>query len=253
MNSRAMQSPPDPATPRIRHAGPPLGLVATIFVVLFLAGLYPVTAFGGQPYFPGPWASDTTIATFFQTRPTAVLICAALHFGAAVPLGIFTATVVSRLQFLGVRAAAGPWIALFGGFATAFTMFASSAVLWTMAQPGIAQDRTLVQGFYWLDQAFGGSGFSVPFGLLMAGVSIPAAVLKLLPKWIVVLGLALAVCGELSWLNLITSKALFLVPLTRFPGFAWLIAAGFALPNTIERIAPALGASGESVAPVRVA
>jgi hypothetical protein len=234
-----MNSPADTATQRIRHAGPPLGLVATIFVLLFLAGLYPVTMFGGQPYFPGPWESTDTIVTFFQTRPTAVLLCAALHFAAAIPLGIFTATVVSRLQFLGVRAA-GAWIALFGGFATAFTMLASSSVLWALAQPGIAQDRTLVHAFYWLDQAFGGSGFSVPFGLLIAGISIPAAFLKLLPRWIVVSGLALAVCGELSWLNLLLPKALFLVPFTRFPGFAWLIAAGFALPTTIERVTPAV-------------
>lgn len=49
----------------------------------------------------------------------------------------------------------------------------------------------------------------------------------------------LAVIGELSWLNVIFPKALFLVPQTRFPGFAWLIAAGFALPKTIERLAPA--------------
>ena len=53
---------------RIRHAGPPLGIVATVFVLLFLVGLYPVTLFGGQPYFPGPWESGDTIVTFFQTR-----------------------------------------------------------------------------------------------------------------------------------------------------------------------------------------
>src|SRR6266568_3017005 len=94
-----------------RHAGPPLGIVATVFVVLFLAGLYPVTMFGGQPYFPGPWESPDTIVTFFQTRSTGVLATAFLHFGAAIPLGIFTATAVSRLQFLGVRAA-GAFIAL---------------------------------------------------------------------------------------------------------------------------------------------
>ena len=231
---------PSTSTTRVRHAGPPLGLVAAAFTILFLAGLYPVTMFGGRPYFPGPWESTDTIVAFFQTRPTAVLICAALHFGAAIPLGIFTASTVSRLQFLGVRAA-GATIALFGGFATAFTLLASSSVLWTLAQPGIAQDRTLVQALYWLNQTLGGSGFSVPFGLLMAGVSITAAFLKLLPKWIVVLGLALAVCGELSWINLLTPKALFLVPLTRFPGFVWLIAAGFALPNSIERAAPSTG------------
>ena len=235
-----MESQPTSAITRARHAGPPLGLVATIFTILFLAGLYPVTIFGGRPYFPSPWESAETIVTFFQTRPTAVLICAALHFGAAIPLGIFTASIVSRLQFLGVRAA-GATIALIGGFATAFTMLVSSSVLWSLAQPSIAQDRTLVQALYSLDQALGGSGCSVPFGLLIAGISVTAAFYRLLPKWIVAAGVALAIIGELSWLNLLTPKALFLVPLTRFPGFAWLIAAGLALPNSIERATPAAG------------
>jgi hypothetical protein len=244
-----VNSPADSSLQRIRHAGPPLGLVASIFVLLFLAGLYPVTMFGGLPYFPGPWESADTIAAFFQTRSTGVLLCAALHFGAAIPLGIFTASAVSRLQFLGVRAA-GASIALFGGFATAFTMLVSSAILWALARPGVAQDRTLVQALYWLDQALGGSGFSVPFGVLILGISIPAAFLKLLPKWMVAFGVALGVIGELSWLNLITPKALFLVPLTRFPGFVWLIAVGFALPTTIERGAPA---TSEHIARGRVA
>jgi hypothetical protein len=52
-------------TTHVRHAGPPLGLVATTFTVLFLAGLYPVTMFGGRPYFPGPWESTNTIVSFF--------------------------------------------------------------------------------------------------------------------------------------------------------------------------------------------
>src|SRR6266487_755202 len=142
-----MSTPSDTTSQRIRHPGPPLGIVAAIFVVLFLAGLYPVTMFGGQPYFPAPWESVDTIVTFFQTRPTAVLVCAALHFGAAIPLGVFTATIVSRLYFLGVRAA-GSWIALFGGFATAFTMIASASVLWVLTKPGIAVDRTVVDALY---------------------------------------------------------------------------------------------------------
>jgi hypothetical protein len=79
----------------------------------------------------------------------------------------------------------------------------------------------------------------VPFGILIAGVTIPAAFQKPLPKWIVVLGIALAICGELSWINLMVPAALPLVPLTRFPGFVWMIAVAFALPNTrgIERTA----------------
>ena len=225
---------PDPASARAPHAGPPLGVVALIFTILFNAGLYPVTIFNGAPFFPGPSEPAATIAAYFQTRSSAVLMCAFLHFGAAIALGILTASVVSRLRFLGVRAA-GPYIALYGGLATALDMAASALFLWVMVRPGIAQDGPLLQALYYLQFAFGGPGFSVPMGLLMAGVCVPAGILKLLPKWIVVLGLALAAAGELSWFNLIFPKALFLIPLTRFPGFVWLIAAGFALPKALDR------------------
>jgi hypothetical protein len=64
-------------------------------------------------------------------------------------------------------------------------------------------------------------------------VCVPAAFRKLLPKWVTVFGLVLAVAGELSWLNLVFPQALFLIPLVRFPGFIWLIATGFLLPKTV--------------------
>src|SRR5947207_1345614 len=88
-----------------KHASPHLGVVALAYMLLFLAGLYPVTSFGGAPYFPGPWESPETIAVFFRARPGAVLACAFLQLGAAVPLGIFVAAATSRLRFLGLRAA----------------------------------------------------------------------------------------------------------------------------------------------------
>jgi hypothetical protein len=86
--------------------------------------------------------------------------------------------------------------------------------------------------------AFGGPGFTVPFGLLMAGVSITAGFSKLMPKWVVVLGLILAVAGELSWFNMLIPKPIMLIPLTRFVGFVWIIAAGFKLPKTVRQTAP---------------
>jgi hypothetical protein len=88
-----------------------------------------------------------------------------------------------------------------------------------------------VIALYYLGYGLGGPGFSVPMGLLMAGISVTAAFLKLLPRWVIVLGLVLAVAGELSWLNLAFPKLLFLIPLVRFPGFIWLIAVGFLLPK----------------------
>jgi hypothetical protein len=216
-----------------RHPSPPLGMVAIAFTVLFCAGLYPVTAFG-RPYFPGPWESVQTIVSFFHLRPTAVQLCAFFQFGSAVPLGVFTATVVSRLRFLGVKAA-GAYIALFGGFGAAFAIASSATVLWTMSHSGIAQDTTLTQALYFLSYGLGGPGYSVPLGLLMAGISVPLLFYRLVPRWIPILGLALAVCGELSWLNLEFPSTVLLIPLTRFPGFVWMIAVGFALPATTTK------------------
>jgi hypothetical protein len=220
--------------PGAQHAGPPLGLLAIVYAILFNAGLYPVISFTGGPHYPGAWESSEAIAAYFQSHSAAAQICAFLQFGAAIPLGIYTATVVSRLQFFGVRAA-GPKIALFGGLWTASSVAACALILWVMAYPGIAQDPGILRALYYVGFAFGGVGFSVPMGLLIAGVCIPAAFMKLLPKWVIILGLIIAAVGELSYLDLITPKALPLIPLTRFPAFIWLIIAGFKLPRTITR------------------
>lgn len=228
-----MTSSHDRKTARSRHAGPAPGIVATVCTVLFLVGLYPVSPLSGNPPFPNLDESLHATTAFFQARTSAVLHFGALQFGAAIPLGIFTATIVSRLRFLGVRAA-GVYIALFGGFATSFNMMSTGSILWAMSDPSLTQDPMLVQALYRLAFALGGPGFSVPFGLLLAGVSVTAGFAKLLPKWIVALGLVLAVAGELSWLVMLFPKALLLIPLTRFSGFVWMIAAGFALPSMVD-------------------
>ena len=91
---------------------------------------------------------------------------------------------------------------------------------------------------YYLGYGLGGPGFSIPMGLLIAGISITAAFMKLLPKWLIVFGLILAAAGELSWLHLILYPETPLPhPAVRFPGFIWIIAVGFLLPN-IEKPPP---------------
>jgi hypothetical protein len=215
-----------------KHMGPHPGILAIIFTCLFNAGLsFVISLSGTPPYFPGPWESAETIAVYFQNQSHDVLMCAFFQFGAAIPLGIFVATVVSRLRFLGIKAA-GPSIAFFGGVMTAFNLALSALMLWVMSYPGIAKDTSVLQALYYIVFAVGGVGYSVPLGLLIAGISVSAGFKKILPKWFVGFGLFLALCGEVSWLSLIYPKLLLLIPLTRFPGFIWLIAAGFMLPKT---------------------
>ena len=215
----------DPSTARVRHAGPSPGFVAIAYSLVFLAGLSLISPFGGKPGFPNPGDPLSALLAFFQSRGPSVRLSGALQFGAAIPLGIFTATMASRLRFLGVRAA-GAYIALFGGFAAALNLFAAGSVVWVMGSSAVTQSPAILQALCNLAFALGGPGFSAPFGLLMAGTSVTAGFGRLLPRWIVVLGLALAVAGELSWLALVLPMVMFLVPLTRFLGFIWLIAAG---------------------------
>ena len=239
-------APIDPTVAsRSRHAGPNPGVVAAVFTALFLAGLVPVTLLVGDTHFPAPSQPAAEITAYFREHAAKVGICAFFQFGAAIPLGIYTATMTSRLRFLGVRVA-GVDIALFGGLAASFLTFISALTQWTLARPGMAADPTLTQALYHLIFATGGPGYSVPVGLLYAGIAIPALVMRLLPRWLAIAGIALGVIGELSALSLVFPGALFLIPLTRFPGFVWLILAGFKLragpapaPARAELSAPA--------------
>jgi hypothetical protein len=217
------------------HKGPHPGMLAVLYTLLFCAGLYPVTALYKEPYWPGPWEPASVIVPYFQNDGGRVLFCIVMQFGAMVCLGIFTAAVVSRLHFLGARAA-GVYIALLGGFLVVADAFAGSMAMWTMLRPAVLQDPPLVLALYYVGFGLGGPGFSVPMGLLMAGVSVTAGMMRVLPQWVVVFGLVLAAAGELSWLHMAFPQLLFLIPLVRFPGFVWLIAVGFLLPKTRARV-----------------
>ena len=234
MNTQPQAAVHSPGT----HKGPHPGMLAVLYMVLFCAGLYPVTLFYKLPYWPGPWEPASTIVPFFQTQGARVVLCLFLQLGAMVCLGLFTATVVSRLHFLGARAA-GIYIALFGGFWVVFDAMAGTMATWAMVHPSVSPYQGVVIALYYLGYGLGGPGFSIPMGLLIAGITITSAFMKLLPKWLIVFGLILAVAGELSWFHiLLYPKLLFLIPLVRFPGFIWLICVGFLLPKSRKPAVP---------------
>jgi len=216
--------------PLERHAGPPLWILAVLYAVLFNAGLYPVTIFSGHGNWPPPLGPVAPIVSYFQTHTGAVLTCLFLQSGALLCFGLFTANTVSRMYFLGVRSA-GLWIALLGGFLATFDSLAGGFLGWAMIRPAMLSSTPAFLALFYTAFAFGGPGFSVPMGLFMAGVSIPALLMKLIPRWLAVIGLVLAAAGVLSWFFLIEPRLIFLIPLTRFPGFLWLIAVGVTLPG----------------------
>jgi hypothetical protein len=212
-----------------QYRGPHPGILALIFTVLFNAGLSCVISFNGPPYYPGPWESLATITSYFLHQRSDVLMCAFLQFGASIPLGIFTAAAVSRLKLSRVNKP-GVNIALFGGFMTSFNLSLSALTLWVMSHPALSGNDNAIALLYYVTFAVGGVGYSVPMGLLIAGLAVTTGLSGMLPKWMMWFGIAIAAAGELSALSLVFSDLLFMIPLTRFPGFVWLILFGFKLP-----------------------
>ena len=68
-----------------RHAGPNLGMVATVYVLLKIASVFPVIVGSKPPFFPGLNAPTEAVVWYFSTHAHAVLIGVFLQLGAAIP------------------------------------------------------------------------------------------------------------------------------------------------------------------------
>jgi hypothetical protein len=202
--------------------------VAVIATGLFVASLV-VGALGGGP-FPSPYDSSSDVLGFFAAHRTTVRVAATLQFASAVPLAILAAALVSRLQFLGFSRVPGTLIALTGGILASGLLVVSAVVQWVLSRPEVATERVVVRPLADLSFAAGGPGHVVFLGLLIAGLAVPSAVARLLPRGLALAGVAIAAVAELSTLALISQPAAFLLPLARFGGLAWLIAAAVLLP-----------------------
>lgn len=212
-----------------RHRGPHLGAVSIVYTSLFLASLVITGIMTRGGHIPSPFQAADQSQAFFSQNPDAIRIGAFLQFGAAIPLGVFTATAVSRLQFLGMNVA-GVFISLFGGFAASVFVAISAALQWILSQPSVALNTAAARILHLASFISGGPGVVVPLGLLVAGISVISAFTRFLPRWLVVLGFVVALAAELSSLSLVSTAFIYLLPVARFLGFVWIIATGFLLP-----------------------
>lgn len=215
-----------------QHRGPHPGITAIVYVALFAVSLITYFSLSHGTGYPIPFAPAAESQEIILRYRHALLANAFFQFASAFPLGLFTAAVTSRLSFLGVRAT-GVSIALFGGVAASVFIAISGISTWVLAQPGIAENIDVMRAVQLFGFLNGGPAFSVSMGLLMAGVSVPALLLKLTPRWMAWQGLVLAAFGILSTLSLVAYPFTFLLPAVRFGSFVWMIAMGFSLPKTL--------------------
>ena len=214
------------STPRFR--GPSLILLATAHIVIFAAGLVAAGVLRHGASYVTPFAPGEQVRLFFAQNPLAQRVSSFFLFGSAVPFGIFAVTTVSRLRYMGVRAA-GTNIALLGGLAATVALMLSGIAGWILSVPEVAGSIPVVKAIAFFSFLSGGMAYAVGFGLLAAGVSVTCYFQRLLPRWLSWFGIVLAITGELAWLSLLSYPANFFIPITRFVGFVWMILAAILL------------------------
>jgi len=221
-----------------RFRGPSIILLASVHIVLFVAGLVAGSVLRHGGPFVTPFSSGEQVRMFFIHSPMAVRLSSFFLFGSAVPFGIFAVTTVSRLRFMGVRAA-GTNIALLGGLVAAVALFFSGIAGWMLSIPDVSDSVAVVKAIYFLSFLCGGVLYAVSFGLFAAGVSVTSHFMRLLPRWLTFLGIFVAIIGELAWFSLIAYRANFFIPITRFVGFLWMVLAAVALTRGRKTVQPA--------------
>ena len=228
----------DPAPGRPAHrrsGGPPLGPLAIVTFALTIAAV--IVLIAGTGSVPDPFAGAAEVAEWYAAHPAAVRVGAMLQFGAAVPLGILAASVYARQLRLGVRVP-GPVIGLYGGIAASVALLVSALVTWSLGFPGADAVPESTATLARLAFGLGGVGYATGLGLLIAGIAVPALILRFVPRWLAVLGLVLGGLGELSFLSLALEPLQALLPVVRFGGGAWLIAIAFLLPAVRAKRGP---------------
>jgi hypothetical protein len=165
----------------LSHRGPSLLALAVAYTLLVAASIICGLLLKHGVAVVNPYSSAEGSQRFFADNPNAIRVAAFFSFGSSVPLGIYAATVVSRLRFLGVRAA-GTHIALFGGFAASIALVISAFSAWVLSVPEVATSLVATRVLHFMTLLFGGVSFAVGFGLMATGVSVTGYFFRLLPR-----------------------------------------------------------------------
>lgn len=218
-----------------RHERIILFALILIYVALMKAGGSNVVIAFRVPH-------DSTIAAAFVAQHSwAIRWGSFCEFASAIALGIFMAVSLSRLRSSGIRAASEQ-IAALGGIATPVMLAGSAMATWSLTRPGVADASGAVATLQSMGFDGGGPGFAAFLGLFVAGVSIAAGLKRVIPGWLMWLGIVVAAAGELSTLTLLNFTAGYFIPAARFLSIVWMLGLALKLPAD----AP-LGEAGEKV------
>ncbi|MGN6721669.1 MAG: DUF4386 domain-containing protein [Marmoricola sp.] len=217
-------------TTRRPQAGPPLLVPVIAYAVLTIAA---VVANISTPH---PDATAAAVLHYTQSHTTAIKVGSWLLFSSAVPLALVAAIIYRRLRALGITAP-GSAIALVGGVLASTALSLSGMSMWVGGRLAADAPPSLARALADLSFLAGGPAFAVAFGMLLLGIAVPGLIVGLLPRPVAWAGLVLGAVGEISSLSLIGSGFEYLLPVARFLGLVWLVAAAVLLPVTRHGLA----------------
>src|SRR5690349_19384076 len=207
-----------------RERMPSPGILAVVYFLVFATGMAFLLIGSSGASYPTPYDPVEKAQHFYTDFSDGLRAQSFFLFWSALPLGIYTAFMTARLRGLKLHRG-GINIAQFGGFGAAFFIGMSGLVTWILSQPGITAYPGPTRTMQLLAFATGGTGAVVLSGLLIAGICVTAGIDRIIPRWVMWLGLVIAVISILSMLNLIAPDLSILLPIGRFTGIIWMIIA----------------------------
>ena len=210
--------------PLKRHAG----LLSLVALTLTYVALMKIGGSNVRIAFRVP--HDYVVAAAFVTQHSWEIRWGSFcEFASAIPLGIFMAVSLGRLRLSGI-CPIGEQIAALGGFATPIMLAGSALGTWSLTRPGVADTPGAVAALQSIGFDGGGPGFAVFLGPFVGGVSIAAGLHKLIPRWLMWLGIVIAFASALSLITLLNFTAGYLIPVVRFLSIVWMLGLAFKLP-----------------------
>ena len=212
---------------REHSLGPNLLLLTLIYLGLLVAGGSRLSAAVAIPH-----DSPEKALAYMTQHGWAIQLGSFFELVSAIPLGIFIATTVSRMRFLGVRAV-GESIAFLGGMGATLLLILAALTNWSLTRPGIAEAAGAAAALRAVSFAAAGPGFVMMLGFFVVGVSIAAGLHRNLPRWLMWLGIIVALACELAALTVLNFKAGYFIPVGRFGSIVWMIGVSLTLPTSI--------------------
>jgi hypothetical protein len=227
MNTETVRQTARPG--RRPQSGPPLLVPVLVFTALTI--VY-VAANRSTPH---PDASGAEVLRYAHGHGSAIKVGSFLLLGSAFPLTVAAGTLYRRLRALGITAP-GAVITLSGGILAAGMLVLSAMFGWAGGRLPADASPALARALADLSFLSGGPAYAAAFALLIAGLSVTGLLAGLLPRPVTWIGLVIALAGMVGTLTLVGSGFASLVPVVRFGGLLWLIAAAVLLPRTRHEV-----------------